>query len=210
MQNASGLKQYVFIFLAGLFLNSPLAHSLAIDLQPASIIAGSGDSVSFDVNISGLGDFGPDSLGAFDVTVGFDPGSLSFTSYTLGDFLGLEGFGEALDISFGDLGGAVNIAQISFLFDFELDALQPGSFTLATLNFTVDSLGAGQSTVLSIFQDAILSDAYGDPLVPTSFGTALIEGRTNVPLPGTVPLFAIAALGLWLSRRSQFSRHRAS
>jgi hypothetical protein len=87
--------------------------------------------------------------------LGFDPGALSFLGYDLGSFLGDLGLVEAVDYSWGDVGGGtVNLAEVSLLDAAScvscippyLDDIQPDTFVLATLDFLVDTLPPGTST----------------------------------------------------------------
>jgi hypothetical protein len=200
------LKQGLFALLATLVLNSPLAHSALIGLQPGSTLASTGDSISLDLVISGLGNFGPDSLGAFDISIGFDPSALSFTDYVFGDFLGDFDLFEALDVSSGALGGTLNIAEVSLLSAIDLDALQPSGFTLARLNFTVTNLAAGAVTQVSVLSGAVLADANGDSLSATSGGPVIVEGRAaTVPVPGTAFLLIASFFGWLALKRRRFS-----
>jgi hypothetical protein len=154
--------------------------------------------------ISDLGDFGPDSLGAFDISVGFDSSALSFTSYSLGGFLGDLGLFEAIDSSAGDTGAAINVGEVSLLSVADLDALQPAEFTLATLTFEVADLASGASTELSIMTDAVLANAEGFALRVSSFGSpAVIRGAASVPVPGTLLLLLGALVGMKVLRRRQ-------
>jgi hypothetical protein len=192
-------KRYVLVLLTMCLIQIPLAHSALIEFQPDSILAGNGDSISFDLVISELGSFSPDSLGAFDISIGFDASVLSFASYDLGGFLGDINLFEAVDASSGDIGGAVNVAEVSLLSAIDLDALQPGEFTLATLNFTVINLAAGAVSQLSVLDGAVLSDADGESLSADTSGTASVRA---IPVPGTLFLFAAALFGgLALKRR---------
>lgn len=189
-------KHYGLLFLTAIFLHSPFAHSLAIELQPDSLFASSGESISLDLVVSDLGSFEPDSLGAFDVSVGFDTSILAFESYTLGGFLGDPGL-EALDFSLGGLGASVNVAEVSLLSVIALDALQPSGFTLASLNFKVIDLAAGARSEISILPSLVLADAFGSSLVPTALESAIIEGRSSpVPAPGVLYLFVLSLMGL--------------
>jgi hypothetical protein len=199
------LKGYALAVLALLFVQAPLAHSALIGLQPDTTFASSGDSIALDLVISELGDFGTDSLGAFDISVGFDVSVLSFASYNLGGFLGDVGMSEAIDASAGDVGGAVNIAEVSLLSISNLDTLQPGEFILATLNFNVVDLVGGAMTQLSVLSGAVLADALGEGIEPAGLGTATVEGF--VPLPGTLYLVAVSILAwLTLKRRQAINK----
>ena len=88
MRYTNSLKQGFFVLLTALSLNTPLAHAVVIGFQPDSSFASTGDSIALNLVVSDLGNFAPDSLGAFDISVGFDPSIFSFTSYSLGGYLG--------------------------------------------------------------------------------------------------------------------------
>jgi hypothetical protein len=187
------LKRYLLALLAVLFVQAPMAHSAFIGFQPNPVYANTGDSISLDLIISGLGEFTSDTLGAFDISVGFDNSALSFSSYNLGGLLGDVGLAEALDASTGALGGTVDLAEVSLLSNLALDALQPSSFILATLNFDVINLAAGMTTQLSVLQGAVLGDVYGGSLAVAGTGSASVEA---IPVPSTL-LLLIASLGGW-------------
>jgi hypothetical protein len=203
MPSPTSFKRYVLALLAIVFVQAPLAHSTLIGFQPDYTYASTGDSISLDLVISDLGNFGSDSLGAFDISVGFDASVLSFTSYSLGDFLGNVDLLEAIDASTGDVGGAINVAEVSLLSVLDLDTLQPGAFTLATLNFAVIDLGVGAETQLSVLSGPVtgpvLADAFGSALSATTTGPAIVQSLSgDVPVPGTLFLL-IASLFGWLT-----------
>jgi hypothetical protein len=193
-------KHYVLALLSVLLMQTPVAHAALIALQPSSTYATTGDSISLDLVVSGLGNFGPDSLGAFDISVGYDPGALSFTSYSLGNFLGNIALAEAIDSSSGNLGSAVNLAEVSLLSVIGLDTLQPGAFTLATLNFNVTNLAVGTVTQLSVLSGPVLADAFGAPLSATSTGPASVAA---VSVPGTAFLLLASMFGWLIMKRRQ-------
>lgn len=189
-------------FLA-LLVQVPLAHSALIGLQPDSNAAENGDSISLDLVISDLGNFGPDSLGAFDISVGFDASVMSFTGYSLGGLLGDLSLFEALDLSTGESAGAVNVAEVSLLSALDLNALQPGEFTLATLTFGVSNLAVGATTQFSLVPGATLADGAGTGLQFVEGAPAEITGASPVPVPATPLLLLSALLGWRLLRRRQ-------
>ena len=67
MCNTTTFKRYLYVLLVTSFIQAPLAHSARIELQPNSIYAGTGDSISLNQRAGG---FCPDSLGAFDISDG--------------------------------------------------------------------------------------------------------------------------------------------
>jgi hypothetical protein len=172
------------VFVA--FAHAPFSHAAFIDLQLNEPVAANGESVVLDIIVGGLGDFAPDSIGAFDISIDFDALALSFSSYALGGYLGDIGLTQALDSSFGDLGGSVNLAEVSLLAAAGLDALQPGEFILASLNFDVIDLPLGAPSVFSLAQGAILADTEGFALQTNSNASATLVGGAPVPIPGTL------------------------
>jgi hypothetical protein len=179
-----------------LFVQAPLAHSAIIGFDPNPVYADTGDSVSLDLVVSGLGDFAPDSLGAFDISIGFDATALFFTGYSLGDLLGDVGAAEAIDASGGAAGGTVNVAEVSLLSALSLDALQPGAFSVATLNFDVMDLAPGAVAELSILAGAVLADTSGNSISVTGQESGSVIGA--VPIPGTGSLLLASLFG-WLT-----------
>jgi hypothetical protein len=194
----------LLITVYGLVLLGLSNHAIAVTLSllPASQTATAGDTVTLDLVIDGLGDFAPDSLGAFDVDIAYDTTVLTFVGYTLGPFLG-DVPSEALDFSLGDVSGIVNITELSLLENDAgscvfclppyLDDIQPGSFTLASLDFSVDVLDPGASTIVAIDTVNALSDAFGTALTVDSTDYAVINA---VPIPAAVWLFGTGIIGL--------------
>lgn len=185
--------------------NSALAVSLS--LSPASTSAVTGDIVTLDLVISGLGNHAPASLGAFDVDITYDAAVLALNAYAYGNFLGDILLGEALEAGGGDLGGIIDLAEISLLdadptsgpagFGPFLDDIQPDSFILATLEFSVVALAPSTNTIVTIDTNYVLGDGYGNPLTVDSLTDAVIYNRsTIVPEPTTFVLFGLGIIGL--------------
>lgn len=202
--NNNATRSLFFALWALVFaLGSGSAAATLLSLQPSSQTAMPGNMVSLDLVIGGLDAGGPDSLGDFDINIGFDPGALSLVGFGLGPYLGDVGLGEAADFSLGDLGGGtVNVAEVSLLFPFELDALQPDSFTLATFNFMVDVLPPGSSTSVMIDTVFALGDGFGLPLqLDGTAGAVIRNPGVDVPEPAVLGLVALGLAGIRLSRR---------
>ena len=185
-----------------LFALAMPAQAVTIELLPSD------NMVTLDLVISGLSTGGPDSLGDFDIDIGFDISRLSLDSFAVGGFLGDIGLFEAFDFSFGEfVPGLVNLSVVSlleadggtciFCIGPFLDDIQPGSFSLATLVFNVDDLAPGNSTV--VFVDGIwaLGDGFGLPLQIDDVDSATIRNpAVSVPEPGTLWLLAAGLLAL--------------
>jgi len=196
----SYLRRLAVLVVITCAAHMPAANAVLLDFQAPSADAVMGESVSVEIVVSGLGDFSPDSLGAFDVSVAYDPVVFGFSGYTLGALLGDLGSAESLDASAGDSGGEVNIAQVSLLADAALHALQPGEFALATLDFDVLDLAVGATSQLS-FAGALLGDTGGGALPVTNSGPATFVGSAEVPNPSTVLLLLGGLLSLRAARR---------
>lgn len=206
MRTLQQLKHLSAAILLACLMQAPAAHAALLGLQPTNTLASSGDTVTLDLIISGLGNFGPDSLGAFDISVGYDTSVLSFVGYTLGNYLGRIDLSEAIDASGGASGTAVNVSEVSLLSAVSLNNLQPGEFVLASLRFDVLDLGAGASTALSILQGALLADETGSQLRIAGTTQATISSRAQVPLPGTL-LLLLGGLASWrVTRRMHTAR----
>jgi hypothetical protein len=194
-----GIFLLVFLFL---FVPASSQATILIGFDPVSQTAPVGDSVTVDIFISGLGDGFAPSLSAFDLDVVYDPAVLSFSSYALGPYLGDTLLWEAFDDSWGLIASdRVDIAEVSFLLDSELDSLQPGKFTLASLTF--DILAAGQSDLT--LENVVLGDAFGGELVVDKIQNGVIN---PVPEPATLLLLGSGLAGL-AGFRKKFRRKRA-
>lgn len=148
---------------------------IAIDTVPSSQNAPLGTTVAVDLVISGLGNFAPPSLGTFDIDVTFDPSILSFQNAAFGDQLDLIGLGSITQVAPGVMN--VNIFELSLDDPADLDTLQPGSFTLATLTFATIASG---TSFLEVIVNA-LGDAVGDPLTAeTGKGTVRVVAGLEV------------------------------
>jgi len=193
------MKNLVLIFLSlcSLAFFSGRGLAATISLTPTTQDMSIGSTASVDLNISGLGNFTDPSLGAFFTEITFDDSILSFDSVTYGSFLGdTDPSSFETDIVTIVGPGFVSLDEFSFLFDFELDALQPDNFTLATLSFTATTTGSS----LLEFGAMDLSDAIGlsilDPTLETAGITVKSVPPVTVPEPGILMLFLSGVLVL--------------
>ena len=157
--------------------------TITLSILPPPISVTSGQSVSFMLEISGHTPGSAPSVGAFDLTVGFDSNLLMPTGVVFGPFLGNPGLLEALESS-TIMFNQVNVAEVSLLPSTSLDTLQPAAFSLATLSFTAKVSG----TASLGFTAGVVDDAFGNKLV-------------SIPEPDTLWVVASAGLALLARRR---------
>ncbi len=176
-------------------------HSQAaiISFDPSDQTVGLGDSVSVDIRISDLGD---DILTGFDLDISFDDAILGFGSFTFGTGLDVFGLGTLNDvIDWG--GGLVNIFELSFDFDEDLELFQPNDFVLGTFNFSTLSMGTSAlDTFLfgGLTGGFVFDDALGFE-VASVVQADLQSGSITVPEPGILLLFITGLLGMGIFRR---------
>jgi hypothetical protein len=173
------------LILAVSFMFASMANAnIILSLDPSTQNSTSGGNVSVTVMVDGLGDLVPLSLASFDFNLEYDVSILSFTGYTLFDGLGDVGL-EADDFSLGEVvAGSINIAELSYLFNFELWDSQPGSFALVELFFSVDAVGTSAIS----FGTTEFGDVNGDAINVTQVNNASI----TVPTPATLVLMGLA------------------
>jgi hypothetical protein len=145
---------------------------------------------------SGGNNGGIDALiGAFDLDVLYEDSlftPLLVPPAGFGPNLGDIFLGEAIGGIDTSAQGVVNLFEVSLLLDFELDALQGDSFTLATLGFYANGFPSGASTTFAT-DNIVLSDENGNAPGPVAHPPTSIA----VPAPATLMLLAggIAILG---------------
>jgi hypothetical protein len=198
--------------LTGLPLGS--AQALMIQIVPSSPTITVGATFNLDLVISGLGNQASPSLSTFDIDVMFDSAILAIEttdsdgdsvidSVTLDPSGQLDLSGLGVNFVFADLvsPGTLNLSELSFNSPADLDSLQAGQFTLASMTFQANTVGV--STVSLAVNS--LGDALGDSLEPAlqPLPTAVITVQnetTTIPEPSS-GLLILAGLWTWYWRR---------
>ncbi len=154
------------------------------------------------VGVAGPELSGSGALGAYDVSLSFDPVRLLFQSLTFGDQLQLgDGSLRGEDSS---VSGQVLATEVSFVDPVVLGASQADAFAIFSIVFDVLSGTPDQAFASVSLVQAVLGDALGDPL-PVRLLTLSATPETQapeVPEPATSAL-AGAGLAALLARRAR-------
>ncbi|WP_339722598.1 cohesin domain-containing protein [uncultured Paraglaciecola sp.] len=180
--------------------------NVVLTLDPANQDSTIGSVVSVNVMIDGLGNFNPVTLAAFDLNIGFDTSALSFVGYNMFDGLGVAstdpldyvfGLSEALDTSAGEVApGVIHIGELSFLEFFQLNPIQPGSFALAELLFTVNA--EVTSAISFLGGNLVNSSGTADVIADIEINNATVTG---VPAPAALTLLGLGILTMLVRQK---------
>ena len=163
------------------------AGTITLELTPSTASVSPGESVTMNAEISGIGVPGAAEVGSFDIFVGFNSALLAPEGVTFGALLGNASASQALTGSTVSP-GRVEAAEVSFLSNAQLDALQTtSSFTLATFSFE----GIGSGTAAFTFEGGPIDDGNGNLIA----GTKAVIPEPD-PLPLLVMLLAAGVPGI--------------
>ena len=184
--------RFIGACFAGVLAASAGATTVGLVLPNAGIPVGSTFSVVLQV--SGLRGNSADTLGLFDIDLGFDRTRLLLDEVSFGTHLDAQGLGSIQDAVVGI--GTVNLFEQSLDPASVLQALQPDTFALATLTFL--AVGAGPAS----FQLRVNSflNANSDPLIFSISppGSVVIAA---IPEPASAWAFSLGLLALAYRRR---------
>ena len=172
-----------FFALSVIFSGQAAGYSLYFATSGAAV--GLNETTAVGIWVSGLGNYAAPNLGAYDLEIGFDPNVLHFESLSFSSFLGSPGSSIS---SYGlKAPGVLSVWETSLL-NGVLSSLQPGSFPLVSIQFTLTALQNSSLTFLS----AGLSDGDGYTL----YADLQSANVYAVPIPSSLLLLSGAALGL--------------
>ena len=187
------------VVLALMIFFAPSSEAITIGFDPLSQSVSIGSPANVALEISGLGDNVPPSLGTYDVDIAYDSAILTLGTVTFGNQLDLFGLGSIQLVTPGV--GTVNIFELSLDLPDDLNSLQADSFALAYLS--LDTLALGTSPLnLSI---NALGDALGEPLIADIQSGRIDVVSGAIPEPSTLILVGGGLVGL-RSLRKRFKR----
>ena len=175
-----------------LFWTAQAAAQSELLLQASSATVDINASVQITLTLSGLSADGSNTLAGYQVQIHFDQAVLRFDSIAFGSSLGVADsdpsttiappFESAVVLNQGP--GLVDIAYVSLLSSADLDALQMGALSLATLRFT--SISQGNSPVG--LDNVVAVDALGARLPVTPVDGAVQVGQgAGSAAPAAIP-----------------------
>ena len=169
---------------------SAASQAATVSLDPTTTTVGVGSAFQVNLDISGVNNATTPAVGAYDVTLSFDPALVAFQNASFGTQLDPSGQGDIQSVTPG--ASNVEVYEIALDSAQQLTASQSNSFTLAS--FSLYSLAAGTSALNLTLNG--LSDVNGSPIAASVSGGSVTIGTTPVPLPPTIWLLCLALISM--------------
>jgi hypothetical protein len=176
----------------------PAVNAVTLSLVPEQGTIQAGGTGLFDVVASGVS-ASTGVIGAYDVSVTFDPSLVSWTSTTFGSGLDVNGLGDLQGSGLvADHPQTLDTVENSFDSPADLEAKQPNSFVL--FSFALQGIANGTSALtLSL---GSLSDENGNALAASLQGSSVTVAPVPLPAAGWLLLSGLGSFfGLTRSRR---------
>ena len=177
-------------------------HAQVVTVTPSTQTVSVGDPFTVNLQISGLGAGTAPSVGVYDIDLGFDPNLVSFSSVAFGSGLDVLGLGSVQLTTVGP--GVINLFELSLDTANDLNALQAGAFTLASISFSAWNPG---TSLFSLSLNS-LGDADGAALSASLQGSSVTAIASSVPEPESWAMVVIAlctfGIALRRSKRNNF------
>jgi hypothetical protein len=183
---------------------------IALSLSPSNTTLLIGESVSLDIDVTGLVALGAPTLAGLVFEIHYDPNVFALTGASFGSDLGAPDtdFGHAVDPNAGmsglvfDAAGIVHLYALSLLDGLTLDASQPTSVLTATLSFEAIAAGSASFDPNSVE----MVDPNGVPLAAASSGAAITVNAPAIPTLGWLGIALFAAVGAGVLARARRRR----
>lgn len=188
------MKKKLMAFISLYFALVFQANAAIITLTPTTVSVFLNDTFTVDVEVDGL--LTGEELALFDLDMLFNSSLLQLNSIGFGTALNDGDFFGSIQELF--LNGPTNATETSTLFEFELQALQSGSFNILTLGFTAIGLTPGTDISVGInplgfgFLDYDGNDLTISQINPAT--VTVLQAPVPAPEPAMLLLFATGLL----------------
>jgi hypothetical protein len=198
----------VALFIVVLHSNKSLCNTITWGLFPDLQMVSAGSTYNLDLKVFGLGDLTSPSVSGFDIDITVF-GDTTFNSATFSSFLGIPDTDFSLLTNSTETSILVDptifppgvfIREDSNLLPAQLDALQPSSFTLATLTYTANTVGTVFASGDTFSGGLFLTDGI---TIKEPFTSATVN---VVPEPSTLLLIGSGLIGFVILGRKRFRR----